>query len=765
MSTTAELNTLNWKHQAVPGFEYYDSQMDRHYIGQPDGTIRLKTQSGGGGSIGSFTSVTANSLSPLFTVSVINPTTTADILFSQIPIGPNLVFAGPPGGGNANPTFRPLVLADLPGGGVAGSGTLNYIPKWTPNGFILGDSNLVDDGTNIMLQSSKFITSQDPTKIHLDFGPLGGEYFQLTTDGGSGATPNIYLDLTNAFFICAYNGYMGITKSGSDTNIGLVATNQITLDSQTINIGSVLVDTINIGVGGIPKVIKIGTNVSDSTVIRSYLQYVDGNQASGKVLTSDASGNATWQVGGGSGASLTATYIGYGSGANALTGDANLTWDSGNKVLLNKGTGIFGDVGGVYNYSMGSGIGTLGFNSFGYLAGVTGYGALMQLAPSTGTFTMFLESNVSAGNPHAHTTTLEWDNTGVVRIPVGLLLGTSTSGLGNAGFYGSTSGLVTIQPAAIAGTWTFTLPTTGGTNLYFLQTNGSGTTTWANLATYTWMLNGNTVGSLKYIGTNDAFSFPININGGEVARFIYSATAELNGNLGINITTPTAKVHIKPSGTFDKTTYSLKVQNGSDNALYVRGDGMIQCGGGVGADVDGPPIDGSTLTFGDKSIQAWGSLVLSLNPSGGDVRVSGNNFRFSDTSLFTQKVTSGIDHYLIERSSNSNFIFQLADSGYLPVFNMYDASGMSSVLKISLNTDPVYPSYINAGNFGLGTATPDTSAKLDIVSISGGLGLPSMTTTQKNAISTPRAGLMVYDSTLGKASLYTGAVWETVTSV
>lgn len=44
---------------------------------------------------------------------------------------------------------------------------------------------------------------------------------------------------------------------------------------------------------------------------------------------------------------------------------------------------------------------------------------------------------------------------------------------------GASSGTVTVQPAAAAGTWTMTLPTTAGTNGYVLQTNGSGVTTWA----------------------------------------------------------------------------------------------------------------------------------------------------------------------------------------------------------------------------------------------------------------------------------------------
>jgi hypothetical protein len=40
-----------------------------------------------------------------------------------------------------------------------------------------------------------------------------------------------------------------------------------------------------------------------------------------------------------------------------------------------------------------------------------------------------------------------------------------------------------------------------------------------------------------------------------------------------------------------------------------------------------------------------------------------------------------------------------------------------------------------------------------------------MTTTQKNAIATPATGLVVYDTTLNKLAVYTGAAWETITSV
>ena len=52
-----------------------------------------------------------------------------------------------------------------------------------------------------------------------------------------------------------------------------------------------------------------------------------------------------------------------------------------------------------------------------------------------------------------------------------------------------------------------------------------------------------------------------------------------------------------------------------------------------------------------------------------------------------------------------------------------------------------------AQNIGIGTKSPDASALLDITSTSKGILVPRMTTTQRNAISSPTNGLLVYDIT------------------
>jgi hypothetical protein len=71
----------------------------------------------------------------------------------------------------------------------------------------------------------------------------------------------------------------------------------------------------------------------------------------------------------------------------------------------------------------------------------------------------------------------------------------------------------------------------------------------------------------------------------------------------------------------------------------------------------------------------------------------------------------------------------------------------------------------STGNVGIGTASPDASAILDVQSTTKGVRMPNMTTTQKNAIASPAAGLMVFDTNLAKLCVYTGAAWQTITSI
>ena len=57
-------------------------------------------------------------------------------------------------------------------------------------------------------------------------------------------------------------------------------------------------------------------------------------------------------------------------------------------------------------------------------------------------------------------------------------------------------------------------------------------------------------------------------------------------------------------------------------------------------------------------------------------------------------------------------------------------------------------------------STSTASAVLEAVSTTQGFLPPRMTTTQKNAIATPAAGLIVYDETTNKLACYNGTTWN-----
>lgn len=65
------------------------------------------------------------------------------------------------------------------------------------------------------------------------------------------------------------------------------------------------------------------------------------------------------------------------------------------------------------------------------------------------------------------------------------------------------------------------------------------------------------------------------------------------------------------------------------------------------------------------------------------------------------------------------------------------------------------------GSVGVGSAAV-ASALLDVQSTTKGFRAPSMTTTQRNAIASPAAGLMIYNTTLNAYQVYNGTAWSSV---
>ena len=85
--------------------------------------------------------------------------------------------------------------------------------------------------------------------------------------------------------------------------------------------------------------------------------------------------------------------------------------------------------------------------------------------------------------------------------------------------------------------------------------------------------------------------------------------------------------------------------------------------------------------------------------------------------------------------------------------------------KITLLTIVLF-SVLSYAQVGINTNTPDASSALDIESTTGGILIPRLTETQRDAISSPATGLMIYqtDQTTG-FYFYNGTAWTRIEGV
>ena len=86
-------------------------------------------------------------------------------------------------------------------------------------------------------------------------------------------------------------------------------------------------------------------------------------------------------------------------------------------------------------------------------------------------------------------------------------------------------------------------------------------------------------------------------------------------------------------------------------------------------------------------------------------------------------------------------------------------------ISICLIFATIFISTISLAQVGIGTTSPNASAKLDITSTTQGLLPPRMTATQRNAISTPAAGLMIWNSSLNQLEVFDGSLWVNMNGI
>ena len=202
---------------------------------------------------------------------------------------------------------------------------------------------------------------------------------------------------------------------------------------------------------------------------------------------------------------------------------------------------------------------------------------------------------------------------------------------------------------------------------------------------------------------------------------------------------------------------TLPTANGGTNLTSFTANGVVYASStSVLATGSGFVFDGSSVGIGTASpvtrLHVYNSTsgaptTLTLNSVNGGGGTTGITFRpyQSDTQAAANPPQVAI--YAVDSNYSANLTFNIKTPGAIGNA-MFEAARFDTT-----------------GAIGLGTSSPNASAILDAQSTTRGVRFPNMTTVQKNAISSPAAGLVVFDTTLAKLCVYSGAAWQTITSI
>jgi hypothetical protein len=129
--------------------------------------------------------------------------------------------------------------------------------------------------------------------------------------------------------------------------------------------------------------------------------------------------------------------------------------------------------------------------------------------------------------------------------------------------------------------------------------------------------------------------------------------------------------------------------------------------------------------------------------------------------------TSSLSRLQVNGANGS--LFAVTDAVTGTVFTVNDASGLPIVsVDTGLNDVVTIGTYgsnalvVRNNQVGIGTTTPNVAALLDITSTTKGFLPPRMTSTQRDAIASAPASLIVYNTTDNAISLHNGTAWGNV---
>jgi hypothetical protein len=250
-------------------------------------------------------------------------------------------------------------------------------------------------------------------------------------------------------------------------------------------------------------------------------------------------------------------------------------------------------------------------------------------------------------------------------------------------------------------------------------------------------------------------------------------------NVGIGTTSMAAKFHVIGGGIFESANTGgviTQFRNSTIESLGYIGvegntGGIQLTGTTANATFVASGATGRNLQFGTAGViratlNPNGELLLNTSTDAGDykLQVSGNAYVSASTFLSPSGTTTigqtgASGNKLVVIGSGAQSIFNSGANSDARLEFQYNATrkGLinwdTNVFGVQLDSGVSF--YVSGGSTQFGGSSPNGSAIVDITSTTKGFLPPRMTTTQRDAISSPAAGLVIYNTTTSKLQVYT----------
>lgn len=184
------------------------------------------------------------------------------------------------------------------------------------------------------------------------------------------------------------------------------------------------------------------------------------------------------------------------------------------------------------------------------------------------------------------------------------------------------------------------------------------------------------------------------------------------------------------NGTAGRIVFETATKAPNSESIFFWDEANNRLGIGTGSPTEALTIIGQMLAYGGNFVRTGSSASVLFNRTDGAAATFGGG--------------------------NAQAVF-LYDENYPLEFR--STSRANTEAKV-LNSGTLRVNIAGNGSVGIGTVA-NASAKLDVSSTTQGLLIPRMTSTQRDAISSPAAGLIIYNTTTTKLEVYNGA-WTAV---